>query len=258
MAAAEAFPARLPPPPAPDQKCSRLMGCPRSLKISRDDPRVFQDRPSSRQGGEDRSKIGLSVSQDRYKTLEHRSQKLQERSKIDQEQPRELLERSWGHLAAFRSYLGIENVFFLTISNTFWEFVVLRQHLFRRHLGAQFAATWLVESCQEHPKSSQAILKRSPRVSQTAQEGRKSSQDQSQMHPKSGPTAAKSGPRATQSDPRAAKRGPRASQNCGDEFKSGREGPKTVLDFPKEAPSLPRPLRGAPNAVQEARRSQEW
>ena len=118
----------------------------------------------------------------------------------------------------------------------------LPQHRFRRHLGAQFAPTWVVESGQERPKSGQETLKRTPRASQSGPRMIQERPRAPQEWPKSKPRAAKSSQRATQSDPRAAKRGPRATQNNEDGLKSSPEGPKTAPNPPKGAPRLPKPF----------------
>ena len=130
-------------------------------------------------------------------------------------------------------------VFFLAFYNTFCKFVFLPQDRFRRHLGAQFAATWVVESGQEHPKSGQETLKRSSRAPQSGPRRPQERPRAAQAWPKSGPRAAKSGPRATKSDPRAAMRGPRASQNCEDGLKSAQETPPDGPAPPKRRPKTP-------------------
>ena len=125
-------------------------------------------------------------------------------------------------------------VFFLTFSNTFCEFVFSPQKRFRRHLGAEFAPTWVVESGQERPKSGQETLKRSPRAPQSGpratqerpraaqewpgsgQERPKSGQERpksGQERPQSGQERPKTGPRTAKSGPGAAKSGPRAAKS---------------------------------------------
>ena len=77
-----------------------------------DAPRSPPETPSSRQDGQDRSKIALRGSPDRFPTPQDRPKKAQERPRSPQERPRGLLEPSWGHLAAFRSHLVIKKVLF--------------------------------------------------------------------------------------------------------------------------------------------------
>ena len=88
-------------------------------------------------------------------------------------------------------------------SKVICKFVFFLQKLFQRHLRAQFAPTWAVESSQERPKSGQETLKRSPRAPQSGPRVTQERPRAAQEWPKSGPRAAKSGPRATKSDPRA-------------------------------------------------------
>ena len=164
--------------------------------------------------------------------------------------PRAISERPRAAKRAFGAMLGPscdiselswaqKCVVFLAFFNTFGNIMFLPQHCFRRHLGAPFAPTWVVERGQEGPKSGQGILKRSARAPLSGPSRTPERPRATQQWPKSGPRAAKSDPRATKSDPRAAKRGARASKNRENGLQGGQDGPKTPPDPPKGAPRLP-------------------
>ena len=170
---------------------------PRQIQAVLDAPRSPQDGPRSPQEAPRSAQDAPGASQERPRAARSGPRAVQERPRAAKRALGTILGPSCGILEPSWDQ---KCVFFLAFSNTFCKFVFSSQNGFRRHLGAQFAPTWVVESGQERPKSGQETLKRSPRAPQ-------------------------SGPRVTPERPRVAPERPKSSQ----------ERPKSDQERPKSA-----------------------
>ena len=151
----------MPPPPFCLNPSWAPRIAPRSLWCAQDRPKIPQGRAKTLQ---DRPKIARRGPPDRFPTPQDRPKKAQERSKSDQE-------RSWNHLGAILGHFGaiLESnmcVFPYAFFNTFCKFVFSPQKRFRRHLGVQFAPTWVAKSAPRAAKRPSRGAQERPRAPQ--------------------------------------------------------------------------------------------